>query len=113
MLTGRIYSAQQALELGLVNRLVEPDQLLPEAIALGQEIAANPASTLHAVKEMTFQDLFAPNLEAAEQNSRVRFDAALETPEHREAVRAFSEKRTPRFHDAEYMRGVVEEMQQG
>ena len=113
MLTGRIYSAQEALDLGLVRRLVEPDQLLPEAIALGQEIAANPASTLRAVKEMTYQDLFAPDLEATEQNSRVRFDAALLTPEHREAVRAFSEKRTPRFHDAEYMRGVVREMQQG
>ena len=113
MLTGRIYSAQEALDLGLVRRLVEPDQLLPEAIALGQEIAANPASTLRAVKEMTYQDLFAPNLEATEQNSRVRFDAALLTPEHREEVRAFSEKRTPRFHDAEYMRGVAVEMQQG
>ena len=113
MLTGRIYSAQDALELGLVHRLVEPDQLLPEAIALGQEIAANPASTLRTVKKMTFDDLFAPTLEATEQNSRVEFDAALQTPEHREAVRAFSERRTPRFHDAEYMRGVAEEMQQG
>ncbi len=113
MLTGRIYSAQDALELGLVHRLVEPDQLLPEAIALGQEIAANPASTLRTVKKMTFDDLFAPTLDATEQNSRVEFDAALQTPEHREAVRAFSERRTPRFHDAEYMRGVVQELQQG
>lgn len=113
MLTGRIYSAQQALELGLVQRLVEPDQLLPEAIALGEEIAANPASTLRTVKKMTFDDLFAPTLEATEQRSRVEFDAALQTPEHREAVRAFAERRAPRFHDAEYMRGVIEEMQQG
>ena len=109
MLTGRIYSAQEALDLGLVRRLVEPDQLLPEAIALGQEIAANPASTLRAVKEMTYQDLFAPNLEATEQNAQAMrcgeplaaahgADAlrAAAAPEHREAVRAFSEKRTPR-----------------
>ena len=60
MLTGRIYSAQDALELGLVRRLVEPDQLLPEAIALGQEIAANPASTLRTVKKMTFDDSSRP-----------------------------------------------------
>lgn len=113
MLTGRIYSAEQALELGLVNRLVEPDQLLPEAIALGQEIAANPVSTLHTVKKMTFDDLFAPTLEATEQNSRVHFDAALQTPEHREAVRAFSERRTPRFHEEEYMSALAEEMRQG
>ncbi len=113
MLTGRIYSAQEALELGLVRRLVEPDQLLPEAVALGQEIAANPASTLRTVKQMTFDALFAPDLDTVEQDSRVRFDAALQTPEHREAVRAFVEKRAGRFHDAEYMRGIAEEIRQG
>lgn len=113
MLTGRIYSAQEALELGLVNRLVEPDQLLPEAVALGQEIAANPVSTLRTVKRMTFDAMFAPDLETVEHDSRVTFDAALQTPEHREAVRAFVEKRAGRFHDAEYMRGIAEEIGQG
>ncbi len=113
MLTGRIYSAQEALEFGLVHHVVEPDQLLPEAIALGQEIAANPVSTLRTVKTMTFKDLFAPDLAATEENSRVEFDAALQTPEHREAVRAFVDRRTPRFHDAEYMRDLAEEMRQG
>ena len=113
MLTGRIYGAQEALELGLVHRVVEPDQLLPEAIALGQEIAANPASTLHTVKQMTFDALFAPDLETVEADSRVRFDHALQTPEHREAVRAFVEKRAGRFHDAEYMSGIAEEIAQG
>ncbi len=112
MLSGRIYSAQEALELGLVHRLVEPDRLLPEAIALGQEIAANPESTLRAVKEMLFSDFFAPNIEAVQQNSRSKFDASLKTPEHREAVLGFVEKRAPRFHDAEHMRGVVEAMQE-
>jgi len=113
MLTGRIYSAQEALELGLVNRLVEPDRLMPEAIALAAEIAANPSATLRTVKEMTFSDMFAPDIEATKQNSREKFDAALKTPEHREAVRAFAEKREPRFHDVEYMRGVAREIEEG
>ena len=113
MLTGRIYSAQESLDLGLVHHVVEPDRLLPEAIALGQEIAANPESTLRTVKQITFRDFFAPGLDAVQENSRAQFDAALETPEHREAVSAFVEKRPPRFHDAVYMRGVVEAMQEG
>ena len=112
MLTGRIYSAEEALELGLVHRVVEPDRLLPEAIALGQEIAENPVSTLRTVKQMTFNDFFAPSVDAARQNSRTHFDTSLKTPEHREAVRAFTEKRAPRFHDAEYMHTVAEEMQE-
>ncbi len=43
----------------------------------------------------------------------MEFDAALQTPEHREAVRAFAERRTLRFHDAQHMRGVAEEIRQG
>ena len=113
MLTGRIYSAQEAFEFGLVHRLVEPDQLLPEAIALAREIASNPTSTLRTIKELTFRELFAPSLEATEQRSQSTFNAALQTPEHREAIRAFAEKRAPRFHDAERMREVVEEMREG
>ena len=113
MLTGKIYSAEEALGLGLVNKLVEPDQLLPEAIALGQEIAANPSSTLRTIKELAYAELFSPSLETTEQRSSRTFNAALQTPEHREAIRAFAEKRAPRYHEAEYMRGIVEEMQEG
>ena len=113
MLTGKIYSAQEAFEFGLVHRLVEPDQLLPEAIALAEEIAANPTSTLRTIKEMTYRELFSPSYETTDRRSTSTFNAALETPEHREAIRAFAEKRTPRFHDAERMREVVEEMREG
>ena len=113
MLTGKIYNAQEALEFGLVHRLVEPDQLMPEAIRLAEEIAANPASTLRTIKEMTYHELFSPSYETTDRRSTSTFNAALQTPEHREAVRAFAEKRSPRFHDREHMRGVVEEMDQG
>lgn len=113
MLTGKIYNAQEALEFGLVHRLVEPDQLVSEAIALGEEIAANPASTLRTIKEMTYHELFSPSYETTDRRSTSIFNAARETAEHREAVRAFAEKRSPRFHDVDYMRGVEEEMRQG
>lgn len=110
MLTGRIYSAQEARDMGLVYRLVEPDRLLQEAVALGEEIAANPSTTLRTIKEMTFRDFFAPDIEAVKENSGTNFAASRQTPEHREAVRAFTEKRTPRFHDVDYMRQVAEAM---
>ena len=111
MLTGRIYSAQEALELGLVRRVVEPDQLLPEATALAQEIAANPTPTLHRVKSMVYRDYFAPDIEAVRQNSDDSFQAALRTTERQEALLAFREKREPRFHDVDYMERLAAEMQ--
>ena len=113
MLTGKIYSAQEALEFGLVRRLVEPDQLMPEAIALAEEIASNPSSTLRTIKELTYRELYSPSYETTNRRSTETFNAGLQTPEHREAIRAFAEKRTPRYHDAERMREVLEEMQQG
>ncbi len=111
MLTGRIYSAQEALELGIVRRVVEPERLLPEATALAQEIAANPTSTLRRVKSMLYRDYFAADIEAVKQNSGENFQAALRTPERHEALLAFREKRDPRFHDVDYMELLAAELQ--
>jgi enoyl-CoA hydratase/carnithine racemase len=104
MLTGRIYSAEEALELGMVHRLYPPEELLPAAIALGEEIARNPEVTLRKIKEMVWQDLRdGADFEGIAQRSSTNFSAALQSLEAREAVRAFSEKRAPRFHDPEHM----------
>lgn len=103
VLTGRIYSAQEALELGLVRRLVEPDQLLPQAVALAQEMAANPESTLRTIKRMLWEDLLANGDESTWRRSTENITAARKTAEYREGILAFAEKRPPRYHDAEHM----------
>lgn len=41
-LTGRSYDAREALAIGLVNRVVEPDELLDLAVSVAREIAALP-----------------------------------------------------------------------
>ena len=51
-LTGKLYSGEEAYNLGLVDRLVPHDQLMSEACALAQEIAGNPAPHLRWVKEL-------------------------------------------------------------
>src|SRR6202021_3232995 len=50
-LTGDIVSAARALEIGLVNRVVAPDALLPEAIGLAQKIASRPRRAVEATKQ--------------------------------------------------------------
>lgn len=50
-LTGDIISAEEALEIGLVNRVVPPDELLPAALAIAGRIAANPWRAVEATKQ--------------------------------------------------------------
>jgi enoyl-CoA hydratase/carnithine racemase len=54
-LTGDIVDAARALEIGLVNRVVEPDALMPEAITLAARIAERPRLALEATKQQLRQ----------------------------------------------------------
>ncbi|MBM3139190.1 MAG: enoyl-CoA hydratase [Chloroflexi bacterium] len=103
MLTGRIWSADEARSLGLVREVVEPDQLMPRAIALASEIAANPEPTLRVIKKMMLDDMLATDFAKVEQRSSDNFAASRQTAEHREALLALRERRPPRYHDTAYM----------
>jgi enoyl-CoA hydratase/carnithine racemase len=50
-LTGDLITAEDALEIGLVNRLVVPEELLPTAVSIGERIAANPWRAVEATKQ--------------------------------------------------------------
>jgi enoyl-CoA hydratase len=50
-LTGDIITAEEALEIGLVNRLVAPEELLPTALSIAERIAANPWRAVEATKQ--------------------------------------------------------------
>jgi enoyl-CoA hydratase/carnithine racemase len=110
MLTGRLYTAAEALELGLVHRVVEPDELIPAAVELAAEIARNPETTLRKIKELVWLDLRETDFEVTQRRSAETFSASVQSIEGREAVRAFQEKREPRFHDREHMARLAEEL---
>jgi 2-(1,2-epoxy-1,2-dihydrophenyl)acetyl-CoA isomerase len=73
--------------------------LVDEALALGREIGANPSRQLRWVKELLTKNGSDPDLKAVQQRELERLHEAYETPEHKEAVAAFLEKRTPNFHN--------------
>ncbi|MAQ57871.1 MAG: enoyl-CoA hydratase [Chloroflexi bacterium] len=113
MLTGRIYNAQEALELGLVRKVYEPEELVPEAIKLAQEIAANPIDTLANIKRMIWDDLASTDVASVWRRSSERFAAARKTVQHREALLAMKEKRDSRFHDESYMSELSDRIASG
>ena len=107
MLTGRIWSAEETRELGLIREVVDPEDLLPTAITQAAEIANNPDTSLRVIKRMMMEDLLATDLSTIERRSDENFAVGRRNAEHREALLALKEKRPPRFQDVEYMAGIA------
>jgi 2-(1,2-epoxy-1,2-dihydrophenyl)acetyl-CoA isomerase len=90
------FTAQQALEWGLVGRLAEPEQVLAEARGLAVRLAAGP-TLAYAEAKQAIQDSALPALPAvlaAEHAAQARLGR---TADHEDAVQAFLAKRRPEF----------------
>jgi 2-(1,2-epoxy-1,2-dihydrophenyl)acetyl-CoA isomerase len=97
-LTGRIIDASTALAMGLVNRVVPQDQLMPTALALAEEIAFNPMESVRAAKDMLHRHMVEQDLEAVVRTEGKTIFSMYSTAGHKEAIRSFIEKREPRFN---------------
>jgi 2-(1,2-epoxy-1,2-dihydrophenyl)acetyl-CoA isomerase len=96
LLSGDPVDADAALALGLVNRVVDDDQLEAEGMAWARKIAAGPTVTWRYMKQNVHAalDLDLPRALAQETVNMVRSSS---TKQHGEAVRAAAEGRTPVF----------------
>jgi enoyl-CoA hydratase len=98
LFTGAMIDAQTALEMGLVSKVVPPDKLMEEVMALATTIAAKPAVALkmikHAVDHGLNMDLHSALIYEGEC-----FSLSYTSEDGREGLRAFVEKRTPQFKD--------------
>ena len=93
-LSAREVRAPEALELGVVMELHEPDRLLPRALELAASFE-NASPTAVRLLKRNLGDVAA--LDAALEAEASAQVQALGTPEHREAVRRFLDKRPPAF----------------
>ena len=94
--SGRRIDAQEALALGLVNRVVADDQLDSIALAHARELASGPTFALGMAKKM-FKMMYQPNLEALLDAEAWAQGLALQSDDHQEGVQAFFDKRPPQF----------------
>lgn len=94
--TGEAITAEQAFEWGMLNKLVEPDQLMSEAMALAQRIAVNPPQALRATKQLMRAGTTMP-LDTLLQMSAAIQANLHQTEDHIEAVSALIERRAANF----------------
>jgi len=96
--TGRIFPAAEALEGGLVSRVVPHEELLPTARALAGEIAAHTSGvSVSLARQMLWKMLGANHpMDAHELDSRLLRQMGR-SPDAYEGVQSFLEKRPPRF----------------
>jgi enoyl-CoA hydratase/carnithine racemase len=96
-LTGDIVDAATALRLGLVTHVVEPDDLIVEAVALATRIAAHPRKAVEATKQ-ALRATWQHDLASSMASSFWAVSALFHTDDLREGVLSAIEKRPPVFN---------------
>ncbi len=97
MLTGDLFDAQEAYRMGLVAAVVPDERLFDEAMAIAEKIAANPKQQLGWTKKLLLANHAQQNAAIVPELEASYMAMARRSPEHKEAVAAFMEKRPPNF----------------
>ncbi|MET1411872.1 enoyl-CoA hydratase-related protein [Roseibium sp. HPY-6] len=99
ILTGRMIDAREALETGLVSRVISPEDLENEIRDVAQSVAEAPREIVQMARACVN---FAENstLDAGMRYERQTYHALYGLPAQREGMSAFLEKRPPRFNEA-------------
>ena len=98
MLTGRFVLAEEAEGIGLVTHVYPAAEMLEKAVELAQEIADGPSWQLGQIKRMVHDHFLETDIAVVLETERKVFAEARSTEAHREALRAFRQRRAPGFH---------------
>lgn len=94
--SGRDVEAEEAVQIGLANRMVPHDQLPSEALAWAQQLAQGPTQAMGLIKRLMARAVDVNLAEALEYEAQMQ-EIAGKTADFQEGIRAFMEKRPPRY----------------
>jgi len=95
-MTGDVVSAQQALELGMINAVVADAELMPQVMAMAEKLASAPTAAIGRIKQLleaSATNDYGGQLEL-ERKAQIQ---SGQTKDFREGVAAFREKRPSKF----------------
>jgi 2-(1,2-epoxy-1,2-dihydrophenyl)acetyl-CoA isomerase len=95
--TGQTLDAEEAKEIGLINKVVPPEKLMAETYLMARKIAQMPPLALTVSKRALYQGLRAPDLASQLQYEALALVHLFGTGDHEEGVRSFLDKREPVF----------------
>ena len=98
LLTGRHITAPEAQQIGLIGHVVPDGQALPRALEIAGQIAANGPVAVRAILETIRKTEGLPEAEAFKVEAAIGM-RVFTSEDAKEGPRAFTEKRTPQFHD--------------
>lgn len=96
LLLAEPFTTEQALEMGLLNAVVAPDQVLPAATELAARLAAGPTTAYACIKEAVAFSGTATLVETLAKEDELQARAG-DTADHKNAVRSFLAKQAPVF----------------
>jgi len=91
-----MFGAAEALSMGVISEVAPTSQALVRAIEIAREIAAMPPISIMQIKEIVNAGVNAP-LDTALMLERKAFQLQFATRDQKEGMRAFMEKRKPKF----------------
>jgi enoyl-CoA hydratase/carnithine racemase len=97
LVSGRVVLAEEALSMGLVNRVIAPESLLETSLSYARDLATHCSPTAMAVIKRQVYGHYQTDLATAMQESNEFMRASLREPDFREGVASFVERRDPRF----------------
>ncbi|HAT30183.1 MAG TPA: enoyl-CoA hydratase [Janthinobacterium sp.] len=96
LMLGEAFLAQEALQMGLVSKVLPLDELIPYATRQAAKLVALPAASIRATKQLMKASRATPIVDTMAVENKL-FGAMLLAPEAKEAFTAFFEKRKPDF----------------
>ncbi len=97
LLSGRAVPGEEAVAKGLADFLAGPGAVMDEALRIAGTIAANPDSMLRLTKRLLTENALERDWALVQKREGQALETCYASPEHREAVAAFMEKRPARF----------------
>jgi enoyl-CoA hydratase/carnithine racemase len=99
LLSSRIVLAEEAAEMGLINAVLPPEDLLSHTYAYARDLATNVSpSSLRETKRQIYSDLHG-DVGSAVREAQTLLERMMTEPDFAEGVRAFTGKRKPEFGD--------------